>query len=63
MTDDKPRKQPVSPGSDELFRFVVESVRDYAIFATDAAGRVTRRRKIAPGHVCGAVSTRCAKLL
>jgi PAS domain S-box-containing protein len=28
------------PGGEELFRFMVESVRDYAIFATDREGRV-----------------------
>ncbi|HEX8492114.1 MAG TPA: PAS domain S-box protein [Pyrinomonadaceae bacterium] len=31
---------PQPPASEELFRFMVESVKDYAIFATDAEGRV-----------------------
>lgn len=35
-----PRKQQVAPRSEELFRLMVKSVKDYAIFATDTEGRV-----------------------
>jgi hypothetical protein len=31
MSDDNPREQQNPPESDELFRFMVESVDDYAI--------------------------------
>ena len=35
------RRQSFVPQSDELFRLIVESARDYAIFATDSEGRIT----------------------
>ncbi len=40
MSNDSPREQQNSPGSDELFRLMVESVKDYAIFAIDTEGRI-----------------------
>ncbi|HEX3561065.1 MAG TPA: PAS domain S-box protein [Pyrinomonadaceae bacterium] len=43
MSEDKTRsdtRQRNTPGAEELFRLMSESVHDYAIFATDSAGRV-----------------------
>ena len=41
MSDEPiPQSGPDAPGSDELLRLVVESTIDFAILATDGAGRI-----------------------
>jgi len=40
MSKDSPSEQLNPPGSAELFRLMVENVRDYAIFVTDREGRI-----------------------
>jgi PAS domain S-box-containing protein len=40
MSNDNPREQQIPSGSGELFRLMVESVRDYAIFAISPEGRI-----------------------
>ena len=40
MATDQPPAQSISPESEEMFRLVVESVKDYAVFATDPEGRI-----------------------
>lgn len=40
MPNDNPREPQIPSGGDELFRLMVESVRDYAIFAISPEGRI-----------------------
>jgi PAS domain S-box-containing protein len=40
MSNDNPREPQTPSGSDELFRLMVGSVRDYAIFAIYPEGRI-----------------------